>query len=317
MTHAELRPDRRADRPRRPLGGRLALVLAAGLCWPFARAHAADPLIQPDAQPGPKVVRTAVIGGMMLTGLWPEIVKMFEKETDYQVVVVETGPRPLLDAAMRAGKADLLTMHSGDITTNLVADGYGVNMRPWARNDIVIMGPKSDPAGIRGLKDGAEALRRIAQAQANWVDALGVGKRETAQALWRKAGIEPQGDWVIPDESQDHLDLLRFAAKHNAYAICGRHPVVLGKLPSEGMEIMVEQDPLMRRPYIVMEANPAQCPGANAAGARALADFLLSEKIQAFLLEYGKQDLGDNAFDPVAGPGVTSAQPKPPEAKPQ
>ena len=276
--------------------------MMAGLLGLAVEARAADPLIQPDAQPGPQLVRAAVIGGMMLTGLWPEIVKRFEAETDYEVVVVETGPRPLLDAAMRAGKADLLTMHSGDITTNLVADGYGTNMRPWARNDIVIMGPKSDPAGVRGLQDGAEALRRIAQARANWVDALGVGKREVAQTLWRKAGIEPQGDWVIPDESKDHLDLLRFAGEHNAYAICGRHPVILGKLPSEGMEIMVEQDPLMRRPYVVMEANPALVPDANTAGARALADFLLSEKIQAFLLEYGKENLGDNAFDPVAPP---------------
>jgi len=277
----------------------LALTALVGLA---AQARAADPLIQPDAQPGPKVIRTAVIGGMMLTGLWPEIVKLFEAETDYEVVVVETGPRPLLDAAMRLGAADLLTMHSGDVTTNLVADGYGANLRPWARNDIVIMGPKTDPAGIRGLKDGAEAVRRIAQAQANWVDAQGAGKREMAHTLWQKAGIDPQGAWVIPDESKDHLDLLRFAAKHNAYAICGRHPVILGKLPSEGMEIMVEQDPLMRRPYVVMEANPAMVPNANTAGARALADFLLSEKVQAFLLESGKENLGDNAFDPVAPP---------------
>ena len=302
---------------RRPASGVAASLGVASLLLLTTQTRAADPLIQPDALPGPKTIRTAVIGGMMITGLWPEIVKMFEKETDYQVVVVETGPRPLLDVAMRAGAVDLLTMHSGDITTNLVADGYGLNMRPWARNDIVIMGPKSDPAGIRGLKDGAEAVRRIAQARANWVDALGVGKREVAQALWRKAGIEPQGDWVIPDESRDHLDLLRFAAAHNAYAICGRHPVILGKLPSEGMEIMVEQDPLMRRPYVVMEANPALVPEANTAGARALADFLLSGKVQAFLLEYGKENLGDNAFDPVAGPGVTPDQPKPPEAKPQ
>ena len=61
---------------------------------------------------------------------------MFEAQTGYKVEVVVTGPRPDLDAAMRAGKVDLLTMHSGDITTDLVADGYGVNMRPWTRNEL-------------------------------------------------------------------------------------------------------------------------------------------------------------------------------------
>jgi tungstate transport system substrate-binding protein len=281
----------------------LCAVIAAALCWPITRAHAADPLIQPDAQPGPKIIRTAVIGGMMLTGLWPEIVKLFEAETNYEVVVTETGQRPLLDAAMRAGKVDLLTMHSGDITTNLVADGYGVNMRPWARNDLVIVGPKSDPAGIKGLKDGVEAFKRIYAAKANFVDSRGIGPRELGHSLWGKAGILPKGDWFIQDESNDHLEILAFAEQHNAYVIVGRNPVLIGKLPHGNMEIMVEQDPQMRRPYIVMEANPALCPNANAEGARAFADFLLSEKAQSFLLTFGKDRLeGANAFDPVVTP---------------
>jgi tungstate transport system substrate-binding protein len=281
----------------------LCALVAAALWWPLAGAHAADPLIQPDAQPGPKVIRTAVIGGMMLTGLWPEVVKLFEAETDYEVVVTATGQRPLLDEAMRAGKVDLLTMHSGDITTNLVADGYGVNMRPWARNDLVILGPKSDPAGIKGLKDGVEAFKRIYAAKANFVDSRGIGPRELGHSLWGKAGILPKGDWFIQDESNDHLEILAFAEQHNAYVIVGRNPVLIGKLPHGNMGIMVEQDPQMRRPYIVMEANPALCPNANAEGARAFAAFLLSEKAQSFLLTFGKDRLGGaNAFDPVAAP---------------
>jgi len=78
-----------------------------------------------------------------MTGLWQEIAKMFEAQTGYRVEVVATGPRPILDTAMRAGKVDLLTMHSGDITTDLVADGFGINMRPWTRNELCIVGPVS------------------------------------------------------------------------------------------------------------------------------------------------------------------------------
>ncbi|OHD64320.1 MAG: hypothetical protein A2176_01645 [Spirochaetes bacterium RBG_13_51_14] len=74
-------------------------------------------------KPDPKIVRTAVIGGMVMTKLWDEISKKFEAKTGYKVVVVARGPRPILDKAFREGKADLLTMHSGDITTDLVADG--------------------------------------------------------------------------------------------------------------------------------------------------------------------------------------------------
>src|SRR3974390_469204 len=111
-----------------------------------------------------RVVRCAVIGGMTMTGLWPQISKMFEAETGYEVRVVTTGERPLLDKAIRAAQVDLLTMHSGDITTDIVADGIGVNMRPWTRNELVIVGPTNDPAGISGIRNGAAALQRIAAA---------------------------------------------------------------------------------------------------------------------------------------------------------
>src|SRR5215472_3765606 len=113
------------------------------------------------------VVRCAVIGGMTMTGLWPEIAKMFEAETGYHVEVVATGERPLLDKAIRSGQVDLLTMHSGDITTDIVADGIGINMRPWTRNELVIVGPTNDPAGIRGMTNGAAALQKIAAARAH------------------------------------------------------------------------------------------------------------------------------------------------------
>src|SRR3974377_1943539 len=147
------------------------------------------------------VVRCAVIGGMTMTGLWPELARMFEAQTGYRAEVVATGPRPILDEAMRAGKVDLLTMHSGDITTDLVADGFGVNMRPWTRNELCIVGPPDDPAGIRGMTNGAEALKKIATSKSHFVDFQGIGSRELAHNLWTRAGLEPKGDWVLRDDT--------------------------------------------------------------------------------------------------------------------
>jgi len=70
---------------------------------------------------------------------------------------------------------------------------------------------------------------------------------------------------------------------------------------AQGMEILVKNDPVMRRPFIVMEANPAKFPKANHAGARALSDFLLSDKVQQFLLDFGSQTNGPGPlFFPVA-----------------
>jgi tungstate transport system substrate-binding protein len=234
-----------------------------------------------------RVVRCAVIGGMTMTGLWQQISKMFEAETGYQVEVVVTGPRPILDAAMRAGKVDLLTMHSGDITTDLVADGYGVDMRPWARNELCIVGPPDDPAHVRGMTNGVAALQKIAAAKAHFMDFEDIGSRELVHTLWGLAGVDPKGSWVLQDESVSRWNILQYARSNDAYVVVGYIPAKMGKMPANGMEILVKDDPIMRRPFIVMETNPKKFPQANYAGAKALSDFLLSPEAQKFLLQFG------------------------------
>jgi tungstate transport system substrate-binding protein len=247
-----------------------------------------------------RIVRCAVIGGMTMTGLWPEIAKMFEAQSGYQIEVVATGPRPELDRAMRAGRVDLLTMHSGDITTDLVADGFGVNMRPWTRNELCIVGPPDDPAHIRGMTNGADALRKIAGARARFVDFQGIGSRELVHTLWRLSGVEPKGDWVIRDDTISKWNILQFARTNSAYVVVGYIPAQMGKMPAEGMEILVKNDPVMRRPFIVMETNPKKISQVNFTGAKALSNFLLSAKVQNFLLEFGRKTNGPGPlFFPV------------------
>jgi tungstate transport system substrate-binding protein len=239
------------------------------------------------------VVKAAVIGGMTMTGMWDEVSRMFEARTGIRVEVVDTGPRPDIEVPFKQGKADLLTMHSGDITTDLVADGYGIEMKPWAHNNIVIIGPKMDPAGIKGMKDGAEALRRIAETGSGFVDLWGIGMREVSQKMWKKAGIfPPVGDWVIKDERKGKSDILTYVSEKNAYTLFGRMPVLFQKRKSKGLEIMVENDPDMNRPYIVMLANPEVFPLVNVEGARKLQAFLLSKEVQEFLGGFGAEEFG-------------------------
>jgi tungstate transport system substrate-binding protein len=219
------------------------------------------------------------------------------------VELAMSGNRELLAEAFRDGKADLLTMHSGDITTDLVADGYGINMRPWTRNEFVVIGPRADPAQIRGLHDGAVALERIAKAQAPFVDFQNIGTRELTTKLWKKARVRPQGDWLLKDESDTSEDVMEFARKKQAYVVLGRIPVLQGIFTADGMEILVQGDPDMRRPFIVMEANPKKFPEANTKGAHVLADYLLSSKTQNFLLQFGTNSPGGMPlFYPVNGP---------------
>ena len=73
----------------------------------------------------------------------------FEADAGYKTELVVTGPRPELGKAMPDGKVDLLTKHSGDITTDLVADGFDMNMRPWTRNELCVVGPPESTCNLR------------------------------------------------------------------------------------------------------------------------------------------------------------------------
>lgn len=269
-----------------------------GAIFVLAAALAALPL-PAVADPGcggkqdPRVIRAVVIGGMTReVDLWSAIAQKFEDKTGYRVELVDTGTVEVIAETFAAGEADLLTMHSSDTTTNLVADGYGVDMRPWAHNELVIMGPASDPAGIRGMTDGVEALKKIAAAgelgQARFVDLWGTGKREVSQDLWTKTGIYPVNKpWFVKDQSDsENRQLIYTASLGNAYSLFGRVPVISRRVNTGGLQIMVEGDPAMQRPFIVMEANRKKFPCANDVGARKLSSFLLSREIQEFLPQF-------------------------------
>ena len=264
---------------------------------PFSRSPHWLRTVSPPPKP---VIRVAVIGGMVMTGMWQELARQFETNTGYRVLLVAAGPKPMLVEAFHKGGADLLTMHSSDESTDLVADGYAVNMRPWARNELVIVGPPDDPAHVKGMTDGASALRKIADAHAAYVDFHDPGSRQVAAKLWHKAGFEPQGEWVLKDESKIRQEVVTFAEKHHAYVIVGRIPVLKGKIESGSMQILVEGDPDMRRPFVVMIANAKRFPHANVAGAQILADYLTSDKGQQFLKDFAaRQPDGVPLFYPI------------------
>jgi len=253
----------------------------------------------PSGPPQKQVVRVAVIGGMVMTGVWQEIAKRFEADTGYQTKIAMAGNKQVLVESFHKGEADFVTMHGSDEAANLVADGYAVGMKPWARNELVIVGPTDDPAQIKGMTDGAAALRKIAEAHAPYVDFNDSGARQIADKLWKKAGIMPKGDWVLKDES-DHPQIVAFAQKHHAYVIVGRIPVVKGKIESDGMEVMVRGDPDMLRAFVVMIANTKRFPHANVAGAQVLADYLTSAKGQQLLKDIAaKQPDGVPLFYPI------------------
>lgn len=253
------------------------IIIAAVLC----------PVLLPAADSAKKQpVRVAVIGGMTLGGMWPELAEKFTQDTGWPVELVATGPKAVLAQALKGGLVDLVTLHSSDEATEMVANGFAKDMQPWARNEHCIMGPADDPAGIRGMKDGAEALKKIAQSQSPFVDFMGPGSREVSHRLWKAAGEEPKGNWVLKDESKVPQAVVEYAASKKAYVIVGRIPILKGKIPSAGMVVMVQGDPAMRRPYVVMVADEKKFPQSNQPGSKALHAWMTGEAGQSFLRDY-------------------------------
>ncbi len=247
-----------------------------------------------------QTVRCAVIGGMVSTGMWQALSKRFEEATGYRVEIIAAGPKQAIAPAMREGRADLITMHASDTIINLVADGYAVDPQPWAKNDLVIVGPADDPAGIRGLNDATEAMRKIVRAGSPFAVHQSLGAQEVLRNVLHEAGVslDPEANFIPPEELGARI--LAYAAKHEAYTLVGRIPFLSGKMPRAGLELMVQGDPRLRRPYVVAVANPKRWPEAHYEAARRMAGFLRERETQAWLADFGRGKLDDNPlFFPV------------------
>src|SRR4051794_33398703 len=169
-------PDRTVMATRRSL---LAAALAATLLAPAARAE--DPFIT-----------LASTTSTEQSGLFPYLLPIFKRQTGIEVRVVAVGTGQALDIGHR-GDADALLVHDKEGELTFVASGDGVDRRDVMYNDFVIVGPKSDPAGIGDSKDGAAAFRKIAEAKAPFAsrgDDSGTNRQELR--LWRADGMDPR-----------------------------------------------------------------------------------------------------------------------------
>lgn len=244
-------------------------------------------------------VRCAIIGGMADTGLFEEVAKRFEQQTKHQVEIVASGPKREIAAVFQQGDADLITMHASDTIMNLVADGYGADPQPWARNDLLLVGPPTDPANVRGETDVVAALRKIVDSKARLLMHASLGANEVLADILAAGEINLDPTRVISLPTDRHREMLKRALAEQAYTLVGRIPFLNAKIPRHDMEIMVQGDPRLRRPYVVVVANGDRI-SPRLTAARELAAFLRSPETQQWLLEFGRGEYDDQPlFFPV------------------
>ena len=211
------------------------------------------------------------------SGLFGYILPIFKAATGIDVHVVAVGSGQALAIGMR-GDADALLVHDRIGEDKFVADGYGIDRRDVMYNDFVIVGPKTDPADIRGLKDARKALTQIAAAKASFAsrgDDSGTNRMELR--LWKSAGIEPDphSGWYR-DLGQGMGPTLNIAAGMDAYTLTDRATWANFK-NRQNLEILCEGDVALFNSYGSILVNPAKWPKVKIGDARIWHEWLTTK----------------------------------------
>jgi len=213
------------------------------------------------------------------SGLFGHILPLFKAKTGIDVRVVAQGTGQALDTGRR-GDADVVFVHAKAQEEKFLADGFGVMRYPVMYNDFVLIGPNSDPAGIKGMDDVVAALQAIKAKVAPFIsrgDRSGTHVRELD--LWKAAGIDiakDKGHWC-KEIGQGMGATLHAASASNAYVLADRGAWVSFKNRGE-LDIVVQGDKRLFNQYDVILVNPAKHPHVKAELGQAFIDWLISRE---------------------------------------
>jgi len=224
------------------------------------------------------------------SGLLAELIPPFEEKFNVRVDVVAVGTGAAIELG-RNGDADIIFVHAREAEDEFVANSYGVNRRDVMYNDFVILGPTSDPAGLRDTENAAEALEKIAASKTEFVsrgDNSGTHKKELS--LWDSAGIKPEGSWYL-ESGQGMGPSINMADERQAYILADRGTFLAYSGDIE-LEILNSGDPALFNPYGIIPINPAYHTHVNYQMAMAFTGYVTSQQGQNLInnyMRYGKQ----------------------------
>jgi tungstate transport system substrate-binding protein len=233
------------------------------------------------------------------SGLFDHILPLFKAKSGIEVKVIAQGTGQALDTARR-GDADVVFVHAKAQEEKFIEEGFGVKRFDVMYNDFVLIGPKSDPAGVMGTKDITAALDAIRAKQAPFVSRGDKSGTHSAELkLWKAANIDidtAKGEWYR-DIGQGMGAALNTAGAMNAYVLSDRGTWLSFKNRGD-LEVVVEGDKRLFNQYGVMLVNPEKFPTVKAEFGQSFIDWLISPEGQGAIAEY-KID-GQQLFYPKA-----------------
>lgn len=238
------------------------------------------------------------------SGLFGHILPLFKAKTGIDVKVVSQGTGQALDTGRR-GDADVVFVHAKSAEEKFLAEGEGVKRYPVMYNDFVLIGPKGDPAGIKGMKDVAKALQVIKDQQADFISRGDRSGTHIAEInLWNGSGIDIDKEkepWY-KSVGQGMGAALNTANASNAYVLSDRGTWLSFKNKGD-LQILVEGDKRLFNQYGVMLVNPAKHPNVKKDLGQQFIEWLVSPEGQKAIADYkinGEQLFYPNASDPSA-----------------
>jgi tungstate transport system substrate-binding protein len=232
------------------------------------------------------------------SGLLDELLPVFTRDSGWQVKTVAVGSGQAIEMGRR-GEADVLLVHSPAAEEKFVAEGSAGPRRLVMHNDFVLLGPKADPAEIRGT-GSTEAMKKIAAAEAVFVsrgDESGTHTKE--QGLWSKAGATPGGSWY-QSTGQGMGATLRVASEKAGYTLSDR-ATYLTQRDTLALEVLSEGDAGLLNVYHVIEITKKAGDRVRPDGGKAFADWIVAPPAQRLIGEFGRAKFGQPLFTPDAG----------------
>jgi tungstate transport system substrate-binding protein len=239
------------------------------------------------------------------SGLFNHILPLFKQKTGIDVKVVSQGTGQALDTGRR-GDSDVVFVHAKPQEEKFVAEGFGVKRFPVMYNDFVLIGPKSDPAGIKGSKDIVAALKTIKGKSSPFISRGDKSGTHSAElALWKAAGIDvagaDKGDWY-KEIGQGMGAALNTASASNAYMLSDRGTWLNFKNRGD-LDVVVEGDNKLFNQYGVILVTPEKRKHVKKELGQAFIDWLVSADGQKAIADYkinGQQLFFPNASAPGA-----------------
>ena len=218
------------------------------------------------------------------SGLFGHLLPEFKKATGIDVKVVAVGTGQAIDMARR-GDADVLFVHDQAAEEKFVAEGGAVKRFPVMYNDFVLVGPKADPAGVKG-RDIVEALKKISAAGAPFISRGDKSGTHAAELrYWAQAGLSDRKGAGYKECGCGMGPALNIASSANSYVLADRGTWLSFKNRGD-LGILVEGDTRLFNQYGVMVVNPAKFPHVKAAEAQKFVDWVTSPAGQNVIAAY-------------------------------